>query len=213
MAAAEKVVDTDASRYALQCCELHGKEGRIAATDGRQGLVQHGFAFPWEEALLVRANGVFASDAFAGRTIQVGKAGDWIAFVCGDWTVYLAIEKDARFPDLKGILPASGSEVATLHLANEDAAFLQEAVNRLPGSDADFSPLTVDLNGHVTLCARDGATDRSMAVALSNSRRTGEMLRLSTNRSYLSQAARLGFREFCFPGNEGVAWCRDSKRT
>src|SRR5690606_2701388 len=48
---AVETTDQESSRYALGCLQLRGARGGIAATDGRQLLLQSGFQFPWEEDL------------------------------------------------------------------------------------------------------------------------------------------------------------------
>ena len=39
--------DHHATRYALDCIQLRGRQGQVVATDGRQLLIQGGFHFPW----------------------------------------------------------------------------------------------------------------------------------------------------------------------
>ena len=46
--------DADSTRYALGCLALRGDSSDLAATDGRQLLLQGGFAWPWVGTVLVR---------------------------------------------------------------------------------------------------------------------------------------------------------------
>ena len=52
---ATDTTDSESSRYALGCVCLRGDSGSIAATDGRQLLVQRGCEFPWSGDLLIPA--------------------------------------------------------------------------------------------------------------------------------------------------------------
>ncbi len=75
LAALRDAVDTTdaaATRYALGCIQLRaGKpgrnEGRIVATDGKQLLVQSGFALPWTGEVLVPASRIFCVPGASGR--------------------------------------------------------------------------------------------------------------------------------------------------
>ncbi len=56
---ASATCDPLAVRLALGCLELCGEAGEIATTDAHQLLIQRGFAFPWNDKLLVPANPVW----------------------------------------------------------------------------------------------------------------------------------------------------------
>jgi hypothetical protein len=49
----------DGVRFAVQKLQLRGGTGDIVATDGRQLLIQGGYALPWKEDVLVPAVGAF----------------------------------------------------------------------------------------------------------------------------------------------------------
>ena len=74
LADATATTDAESSRYALGCLQLSGSEGnhagKIVATDSRQLLVQRGFHFPWQEALLVPASRVFSSVQLDGSSVS-----------------------------------------------------------------------------------------------------------------------------------------------
>ena len=106
---AVEVSDTESSRYALGCLQLSGSSGKIAATDGRHLLVQSGYQFPWIEELLVPASKVFGSRELpADRPVRIGRTEKHVALYVGPWTIYLAINKDGRFPKLDDVVPAVG---------------------------------------------------------------------------------------------------------
>jgi len=105
--------DPDSARYAVDHLQLRGLQGTISATDGRQLLVQSGFTFPWEGDLLIPCSRVFASPELArDNPILVGKVGDWVAFRAGGWTIWLAVNKDGRFPDVERHIPKPRDAVA-----------------------------------------------------------------------------------------------------
>ena len=69
-----------------------------------------------------------------------------------------------------------------------DAAFLSEALPRLPGVGDDNDPVTVDLNGQLALPARGASDSKIVEVLLSQSEVTGRPVRFVTNRDYLARA-------------------------
>ncbi|QDU97642.1 hypothetical protein [Lignipirellula cremea] len=214
---AVETTEADATRYALNHLRLRG-DGQIAASDGRQLLVQSGFSFPWEGELLIPANRLLASgelsnDLGNGKTVEVGQTEDWVTIRAGAWTVCLKIEKEARFPQVDDLLPAANVAGSTLHWSNADAQFLAKALKRLPSSDEVNAPVTVDLNGAVSVRAAASSKAPPTEVVLTGSRRDGDAIRISTNRVYLGRAARLGFRSVFLTGQESPAFCREPHRT
>jgi len=95
---AGETADADSTRYALNHLRLRGSDGQIAATDGRQLFVQNGFQFPWDDELLIPANRLLVkSDLIIGELVEIGRTTDWVTLRSGPWTVWLRIEKEARF--------------------------------------------------------------------------------------------------------------------
>jgi len=211
---AVETADRESTRYALNCLRLRGLDGQIAATDGRQLLVQDGFALPWDEELLVPACRVFGSAEFSrDMSIDVGKTDDWVTLRTGSWTVHLKIEKEARFPQVDHHIPQASASASTLHLSDADAAFLTNAVSRLPASGDYNAPVTVDLNGAIAIRAKGDDQPTPTELVLTASRRDGDAVRFNTNREYLARAARLGFRSVQVLGPETPACCRDQSRS
>ncbi len=210
---AVETADRESTRYALNCLRLRGRDGQIAATDGRQLLLQDGFTFPWDDEVLVPASRVFASaDLTTGDSYQIGKTDDWVTLKSDLWTIHLRIEKEARFPHVDDHLPQTEQAPSTLHLSDADARFLTKAVSRLPASEDFNAPVTVDLNGAVSIRAKAVDQPSPTELILSASRRDGEAVRFNTNRDYLSRAARLGFRSVQVFGPETPACCREGNR-
>ncbi len=211
---AVETADDSSTRYALNCLRLRGgDQGQIAATDGRQMLIQDGFAFPWEGDLLVPAcRGLASPELRPAGQVEVGKSDEWVTLRIGPWTVWLKIDKEGRFPNVEDHLRQVESATSTLQLSDADAEFLTKAVKRLPATDDFNAPVTLDLNGAVTLRAKGADQPNPLELVLASSRRDGEAVRFSTNREYLARAARMGFRSMHIFGPEVPVCCQDQHR-
>ncbi len=210
---AAATTNNNATRYALSCLQLQGGRGKIAATDGLQLLVQDGFCFPWDDAVLIPARKVFASRELpTGQPVEVGKSDDWVCVRIGPWTLHFKIETEARFPHVEDHVPDADSAVTTLQLSDADALFLTKSVKRLPGGDDCNLPVTVDLNGEIVIRAQGDEQSSPTELILTNSSRSGEVIQFNTNREFLARAMQLGFRDVHFTGPEAPAFCRDQNR-
>jgi hypothetical protein len=210
---AAETTDPGSVRYALGHVQLQGKSGTLAATDGRELLLQSGFVFPWEEDLLVPRTRLLGSPEFrTDQPVEVGKAGDWVAFRTGDWTIWLVINKDGRFPNVSQIVPKLTDATVTCRLSSSDARFLAETLPRLPSDDQMNHPVTVDVNGSVVIRAKPADQDRVTELVLRNSSWSGEPLRINTNRRYLVRAMKLGFQEVHLCGLNAPILCQDGNR-
>ncbi len=199
-------------RYALDCIQIRGGRGEVAATDGRQLLVLGGFHFPWPGDLLVGLCPAFARPELPRDDgVDVGLAGDHVALRAGPWTIWLATRSGVRFPDVDRAMPAAGA-ATRLHLHPSDARFLADALDRLPGADDGDAPATLDLNGRVSVRAR-GAGGPATELVLARSSYTGPPARAAMNRAYLARAARLGFVEVEVAGPDAPLCGRDGRRT
>ncbi len=189
------VTDRESSRYALGCLQLRGKLGRIDATDGRHVLTQAGFHFGWPDDVLLPANSVLGCrELDLDEPVGIGRQGDWIGLSVENWLVMVAVQKEGRFPKIDDILPDPATSPSRLELSSADAAFLREALPRLPNENPAHDPITVDLNGRVLIRARESASARPAEIELSGSQFIGEPVVWNTNRRYLDHAIRLGFR-------------------
>ena len=208
-----ETTENDARRYALNCVQLRGRDGCLAATDGGQILRQSGFTFPWSDEVLVQRSTLFANrDLPADQPVEIGKTDNHVVIHTGPWTIWFNIEKAGRFPSIDNVIPDAATATTRLVLSDNDAEYLLDVVPRLPSHDADHDPVTVDLNGQVALLAKSEGDSPTTQVVLSNSRRTGAELRWQTNRKFLARAVRLGFREVCLHGAETPPVCRDEHR-
>jgi hypothetical protein len=148
------------------------------------------------------------------QPVEVGKTNTHVVFRIGDWTIWCEIQTEARFPAVERAIPADAEINARPRLDLQDARFLDSALDRLPGSDDDNRPVTVDLNGRVAI--RAAASDQPQQVTelvLSRSHCTGPPLSVAINRTFLDRALRLGFTEIGFSGIETQFVCRDQRMT
>jgi len=205
--------DPDTVRYATDHVQARGQSGTLAATDGRQLLMQTGFQFPWDEDLLIPRTTVFGARQLpAGESVQLGKSADYLAIRIGPWTILLKIENEKRFPEVDQHVSRSDDASAQFRLAPADADFLAKTLPCLPGDELYNQPITVDLNGAVII--RSLATDqpRPTELVLSNSTSSGEPIRTNLNRRFLTRAIQLGFRQFDLYGPKTPIVCRDDRR-
>jgi len=206
---------TDSARYALDHLQLRGSQGQVISTDGRQLLIQDGFQFPWEGEFLVPANRLLCSrELRRGKSVEVGKTAEWLTFRSGPWSIWLKINEKARFPDVMEIANTGPETVATLQVPDEDAEFICSALKPKPFHKGDSEKVTLDLNGEITVCAREADQVRQQRdFVLCRSERSGKSLRINTSRHYFRRALKLGFREIHLSGPDTPASCREGHRT
>ena len=214
MADAVATTEKESGRFALNCLRLRGRDGQIAATDSSQALIHTGFAFPWDDEILVAASDAFTSQEFASADeVRIGRSADWVTIQANSSTLHLRIEKEKRFPNIDLQIPTNGSAVTTLSLSEDDIGFLLASTTRLPGASEPCSPVTVDLNGVVAIRAEAADQSSPTELVLSNSQRIGEEIRFNTNRNFLNRAAELGFRDILLRSDKAPAYCQDDRRT
>jgi hypothetical protein len=211
LAEATETGDPGSPRYDLGCIQLHGTRGQIVATDGRQALSRSGFHFPGDDALLMKGRPIFGCRALPrDQPVEVGRNDTHVIFRMGDWTIWTEIQKEARFPDVERVIPGDAEIATRLRLDPDDAGFLDVALGRLPGADENNSPVTIDLNGVVSLRASAGEQPHQVTeLVLSRSSYTGPPVCICVNRTFLDRALRLGFTEVGFSGIESPLICRD----
>ena len=213
LAEAAATTDGGSTRYALGCLQLRGATGEVIATDGRQILVQGGFAFPWDDDLLVPPTSLFGGRGLPhDQPVQIGRTESHVALRIGDWTLWLTIRTDARYPRIADVIPSERVPTIKLQLAPEDATFLDQALDRLPGSEALYAPVTLDLNGQVSVRAQADRSGPVTELVLAHSHYLGEPVRVSTSRYYLARAVRLGFTEVQVQSPSDPILCRDHNR-
>jgi hypothetical protein len=187
----------DRGRYALDCIALRGKSGDVVGTNGRHLLRAGGFRFPWDDVVLVPACRVFSSKEFAGAEgFLVGRTADHVVFTIGPWTLWLAIEKEGRFPDVDAVLRDGARADSSFELSPNDAKFLADSLPLLPGAADQYRPVHVRLDGDVRVQGRAADGDQATELILAGSRATGAPTCFQTDREFLLQALRMGLRSF-----------------
>ena len=203
LADAAQTSDRESSRFALSYVCLRGRDGRVAGTDGRHLFAQIGFTLPWEEDCLVPIRQLLTCpNLLAGQQVEVGKMTDWVVLRSGDWTVWLKINKGARFPEIDFLVRPTTSALANIYLTESDAQFLRRSLKHLPRSDSFYSPITVDLNGKVAVRTQVSEDAAPTELVLAESRWEGAACSLAIERRYLSRAIQLGFRRVRIAGSE-----------
>jgi len=212
LAEAAQTTTRDGGRLSLLRVQLRGKAGQVVATDGKQLLVQRGFAFPWADDVLVPRVPAFGSKELAGVThVEVGRTTSHVAVRTGDWIFLLPIDTTSRYPDVNNVIPRPGSQSTYLHIHPDDAAFLNTTLPKLPGRDDEYSPVTLDLGAQAIVRAQEEHV-RATEVVLSCSTVTGPPVRLCLDRDYLARALKLGFRELLVPSPNQPVLCQDQGR-
>ena len=139
----------------------------VEPTDARQLLTQSGFTFPWTADVLIRRSPVFrCRELTSDQPIETGVTANHFVVRTGPWTIWLALEKQGRFPDFKDVIPAVGSAKTRLRITEEDAVYLLNVIPRLPLEEPDNPRVCVDLNGSVALLARGSEPKRHRHSAI-----------------------------------------------
>jgi hypothetical protein len=213
LAEAAEICTDDTARFALDCVQLRGAQGKVVASDGRQLVIRTDCAFPWEGDVLIEGSPIFAGKAFPrDQPVRVGKTETHVVFQIGPWTTYHEIRKDVRFPDVEGAIPGEASITTRLRIDPEDARFLGLALERLPGGEAPYSPATVDLNGRVAIRAGGGESAGVTELVLCRSSYSGAPTRISVDRKLLGRAVGLGLGEVGIVDVESPVVCRGPGR-
>jgi hypothetical protein len=214
LAAATEIAPREATRYRLDRIELSAKHGTVAATDGRQLLIESGFTFPWKDAVLVPNSKILSrEDLPRDQPVAVGRAGNWFALAAGPWTVWLPIDTEGRFPKLDELVRRAEIAENRCRIAPTDADFLLLALEELPTDESLGYPVTIDLNGHVALRGKALGDSQPTELVLRNSDTHGEPRSFSTDRRYLSRALKLGLRDLCFFGETAAIQAQADRRS
>jgi hypothetical protein len=193
--------------------QLRGKAGEVVATDGRQLLIQGGVPLPWKDDLLVpRLPVLGARDLPLSGTVHLGRTNDHVVLRIDDWTFWLAIDRDARFPSVQDVIPPA-THSSRLSLDPADADFLMATLPKLPGRNDDHSPVTIDLTNPPAVRARSEKGGPASEVVLTRSSAEGAAVRVVTDRQLLLRAVQLGFTEIQVARPEVPLVARNDRRT
>ena len=202
--AACEVTDADSGRYALGCVRLDPHAGRIEATDSHHLLIARGFAFPFEEPVLLPAPHALSAVSLRKEDARVafaagGARAGVLALAAGDWTIWSPEVRDTRFPELDRVVPAEGRATATL--TGPDVRFLLDRIPSLPAAGDDRRPVTLDLTGGELLvrAREDGGTAVELATAPAETRGKATCV---CDRRFLARALSLGCTRIAANGPE-----------
>jgi hypothetical protein len=213
LAEASQSAEREGVRYALYRIQLRGRTGTIVATDGRQLLLQKGFRFPWTEEVLIPSTPVFACPELPQDVpVLVGRTASHIHFQAGAWTLLLAIDAQRRYHNAEQVIPSLSGPCTRWQIASADAAFLAEALPRLPVGPEDLAPITVDLNGQVAVRARAVGQSRTTELLLARSEASGPPVRFCVNREFLARALHLGLTDIRVVKPDAPLLCQDETR-
>jgi hypothetical protein len=172
---ARATTDKSAMRFALQCIQFRGSEGKLVVTDGQQALIQSGFSFPWtEDSLIPASEALGCRELPHDQPVYVGSTEDWATFRIGPWSLCLHLDKDARFPDVNRHVGDPHAATSRLCLDAGDVDFLADALPRLPCEEEQNWPITIDLNGQVQIRGKPADQSRATELTLTNSRLEGD---------------------------------------
>lgn len=215
LANASQCAKGDHVRYSTDKIQLRGQLGEVIATDGRQALIQNGFDFPWKDDLLVPSLALFANrELLPDLPASVGKTDTHLAIKIGDnWTIFLSLAKEGRYPNVVSILPKPTSKSTTWLLSPQDAAFLAHSLEKLPGNEEDHAPVTVDLNGQAVVRAKEEGQTQPTELVLAGSEITGPAVRFQVDRQQLARAVSFGLTEFTIISPDVPILAKDANRT
>ncbi len=210
LAAASAAVDHDSLRYALHCVQLDGQRGTVTGTDGRQLIRFDGFRFPWnDQAILTPASDLFACAELRDvAAVACGMTDKQLVIEASPWTFWLPLELEGRFPNVEAIVTKYSKAVNRVYFDPRDLEFLVTNIRHIPGAEAEYAPLALDLNGHVELATGADEQSRPMRIRLSRSVHVGPAVCCTANRAYLHQAAKLGLTELLRFGESDPVVCR-----
>jgi hypothetical protein len=201
----------DAIRYALNKIQLRGN-GKIAATDGKQLLVQDGFRFPWDDDVLMPASAVFGCKELASYgPIHIGRSEKFVTLSIGPWTLHFAIDKAGRFPNVDAIIPDSREKSTLFEIDPTDAEFLLGTLDSLP-RDGEDAAVTLDGDRMLVVRAKGEGQPTATEVVLAQSQVQGKSVRVAVNRRLLCRALQFGFNRIQVYAAEKPILCRDEKR-
>jgi hypothetical protein len=126
----------------------------------------------------------------ANNTVLLGQTNGWVYFSVGEVEIVLrAIE--GKFPNITKIVqPADNTTY--LEIAQADADFILEKLDKLPGKKEHQAPLWLLLDKQVQLRAYDSAQKTGTTLELKHSTFTGKNVTVSMNREYLKNALKFG---------------------
>jgi len=196
---ASKCVDDGNVRYALGAVCLRGATNQVISTDGRQALIQDDFDFTFDNDVLCPVSKIFASRELRdlGENVKIGVKDDWVYFNVGGVNFWLQ-KVEGKYPLMDQFIK-NIDDHTWLNVDPDDAIFVSERIEALPGKDKVHDPVYINLDKNtIAVRGHDNATHTATELRLENSCYTGSHLSLGINRKFLKNAlsfgiVRLGF--------------------
>jgi hypothetical protein len=154
-----------------------------------------------------------ASQLPSDSPVLIGRVEKHLCVRTGAWTFWLPIETEARFPRVDDIIPRTAMMPNLVEVHPADAQFLTENLPRLPQQETDSGIVTLDLNGSVLVRSRSSGDSPSTELRLSNSLKTGDDLRVVSDRRYLSRAMALGLTRWHLANADSPMLAQDERRS
>jgi len=209
---AARTTARESTRFAVSHVQLRGQAGQVAATDGRQMLLQSGFPIPWTDNVLVpRLPLLDIHGIFFSGPVSLARLDKVVILRAGEWTFWLRIEENGRFPVVEDAIPRN-TRCSRLHLHPEDARFLMATLPKLPGRDDDYSPVTLDLATPPAVRARSEKGSVATALVLARSTSVGKPVQIVTDRRFLHRSAQMAFGTIEIAHPNMPCMCRDDQR-
>ncbi|QVL33894.1 hypothetical protein KIH39_08310 [Telmatocola sphagniphila] len=211
LAEAMKTASPEATRYAANYIQLRGRTGEVIGTDSRQLFIESGFAFPWDDEVLIPRSGLFAAEELSADRLEIARTKTHLWFRLGSWMIALLIASEARYPEVHRAIPAS-LEATRWRIDPGESHGLAQCLKQLPGEKDPHRPVTVELNGHVAIRARGTESLQTTEVHLNRSQVEGNPMSLALDRAYLQRALQLGFSEFQIVHPDKPIVCQQGSR-
>src|SRR4051794_9189725 len=95
------------------------------------------------------------------------------------WVLHFPINTEGRYPLVDQIIPNVRKVQSGCRLDLGDVAFLDKTLPRLPGSDEESTPVTLDLSDEVVVRAKAAGQNKATELVLSRSQVTGKAVRMT----------------------------------
>lgn len=185
-------------RYALNRIQIRGQAGEIIGTDAYFVFRREGLQLPFKDEILIPALPLFGLPELTNsQLIRIGCTDRHFVIVADEVTIYLAIDREGRFPDVASVIPKT-PKPATLRLDPDDALFLLDTLPALPGSQDEHKAVTLDLiPGPAGIVRANAECSREVVeVRLNRSSVTFGPVQMVIDRRFLIRMLTLGCRTF-----------------
>jgi hypothetical protein len=193
--------------------QLRGSTGQIIATDGRQLLIQGGFAFPWRNDLLVPRINVWASRELPeADEVTLALTNTHLFVRIGAWTFALKTDTHGRFPAAEQVVPSPRGIRTRLQLGAEDIALLCKELPRFSRRKDEPAHVVLEIDKEVVARIHSDDQEQAIDLKLTGSQATGQPVSVMMYHHNLVHALKLGFSKVEIVQATTPLCCRDDKR-